>query len=122
MINQALFESDELALTAYLDQLPRPPTSPEKPTVLLSLRDHLNMKLGDIYLKKGNLAAELEHRRAALLGTRPATAYLQLAHRLDELNQKSESEATLAECVRLYPSCLIWFTRPEDKAESTTLK
>lgn len=108
-INQALTRADESALLRFLDQLQSLTSSSEKPSVLLSLRDHINMRLGDIYMKKDDLENEMKYRYDALNGTQTATAYIQLAKRLYQLNQEIDSDTVLEECIKLYPDCRTWF-------------
>lgn len=110
-INQALTKSDVVALLHFLDQLQSPTSPSDKPVVLLSLRDHINMKLGDIYMKKGDSVNEMKYRRDALKGTQTATAYIQLAKRLYQLNQEIGSDTVLEECIKLYPDCRMWFEK-----------
>ena len=110
-INKALVKSNEVTLLQFLKQPLQPISTQEKPTILLSLRDHINMKLGDIYMKKNNFVDEIKYRREALKGTQTAVAYIQLAKRLNQLNQEDAAASILKECIKLYPDCRVWYEK-----------
>lgn len=110
-INRALTKADTAELLHFLDQLQALTSASEKPTALLGLRDHINMKLGDIYMKKGDLVSEMKHRREAINGTQTPIAYIQLAKRLNQLDQRADSASILEECTKLYPDCRVWLEK-----------